>query len=149
MRRLWIALFVAAACTTTTPVAHVSAPAGSASPSPPRTPSPEASPVASPILGVFADATPGTPPGPVLSPDGTQAAGAPAGNIEVSGPAGDFVVTPVVGDVIGWLDLTHIVYRLKSDSALYIGVVPSLAGPLVPLNGTPATFEGTLPSTVS
>ena len=92
----------------------------------------------------------GAAPNGALSPDGSAVAGgepAPTG-IEIS--HGSFMdVTGIVGDVAGWLDVTHVVYRATSDSALHIGLVPSLVGPVVPLNGPPTTFEGTLPTAIS
>ena len=93
----------------------------------------------------------GTAPIGALSPDGNAVAGgepAPIG-IEISSHGPHMDVTGIVGDLAGWLDLTHLVYRAESDSALHIGLLPSLVGPVVPLNGPPTTFEGTLPTAIS
>jgi hypothetical protein len=93
---------------------------------------------------------PGTPVGPLMSPDGTQTAGAPGGYIEISGPQSDFVVTQIAGDPEGWLDVTHIVYRLRSDSTLHILGLPFFdRTPLVPMNGLTTTFQGEVPGLIS
>ena len=97
---------------------------------------------------------PGTASVGALSPDGTAAAWSSPNGIEVSfGPNSNNVanieVSGVLGDVEGWLDPTHLVYRLTSDSGQYIGQVPGLDGPKVPDSGPGTTYQGTLPAALS
>lgn len=98
--------------------------------------------------------SPGTAVDGALSPDGSQdAIGAPAPTgIEISGPGAAFLVTGVLGDVAGWLDTSHLVYRLRSDSDFYIADEGDIqAGPQskVPLNGPDTRYQGPFPTLIS
>ncbi len=92
---------------------------------------------------------PGAAPDGALSPDGTQVASSSPFGIQFfrvpTGPA-----TQVMGDVAGWLDAGHIVYRDRPTGDLYIGLVYlSTPSSRVPSPGASTTYLGTFPTAIS